>query len=101
MNWLIQIETEFGRIQPEQNPGRTRTSARRIAGIALEHHYGSHSSDFLQHLHRAEHDVALPVLVRAAANRLATRLDTNFSSPSADPVGDAMIIVEHVKQHSL
>ncbi len=97
MNWLLEIDTELGRIRPGQNAGRIRTTARRIAGIALKELYSSPSDNFLQQLHSAVNDEALPDGIREAAERLAARLDANFSSPSIDPVGDAMLIVAHVK----
>jgi hypothetical protein len=97
MTWLLEIDTELGRIRPGQNAGKIRTTARRIAGIALRKLYGSPSDNFLQQLQTAMNDDALPDEIREASERLAARLDTNFSSPSVDPVGDAMLIVAHVK----
>jgi uncharacterized protein (UPF0147 family) len=100
MNWLNTIEKELLRLRPNEHPGRTRTTARRIAGIALQHYYASATSDFLKLLQSTVADDAVPVDIRAAADRLAARLDANFSSPSIDPVGDAMAIVEFVKQRT-
>lgn len=97
MNWQVQIETELQRIQPGENPGRTRTTARRIAGIALQHYYKKPSDDFIRLLRSAGKDLDLPTDVRAAIERLITRLDENFTSPSIDPVNDAMFVVEFVK----
>ncbi len=101
MNWLLQIETELQRIRPNENPGRTRTTARRIAGIAFQQFYNKPSEDFLRLLQHALHDEILPNDVRSAVERLSTRLDMNFTSPSVDPVNDAMIVVEFVKKQSL
>ena len=98
MNWLLQIETELQRIRPNENPGRTRTTARRIAGIALQQFYNKPSEDFLRLLQNAANDDMLPGDVRFAVERLAARLDENFTSPSIDPVNDAMIVVEFVKK---
>lgn len=98
MNWLLHIETELKRIQPQQHPGRVRTIARRIAGIALRELYHSSTEDFIQFLHQAQQDTTLPDDVRSAAGRLAARLDANFNSPSVNPINDAMIIVEFVKK---
>lgn len=98
MHWLLQIETELKRVQPEQNPGRTRTIARRIAGIALKEMYHAPSDDFVQLLQQAKDDVTLTHEARSASERLAARLDANFRSPSADPINDAMIIVAYVKE---
>ena len=97
MNWSLQIETELQRIRPGENPGRTRATARRIAGIALQHFYNKHEEDFLRLLQSSVNDPALPPSVNEAAGRLAARLDADFTSPSLDPVGDAMIVVEFVK----
>ena len=99
MNLQAQIETELQRIRPGENPGRTRTTARRIAGIALQHYYKKSSDDFVRLLRSASDDHALPDDVRTAIERLITRLDTNFTSPSVDPVSDAMVVVEFVKKH--
>jgi hypothetical protein len=100
MNWLLQIETELQRIQPNENPGRTRTIARRIAGIALQHFYHQSSEDFIKIIKSAVDDVSLPAEVHSALKRLAARLDANFNSPSVDPINDAVIVVEFVKSKS-
>ena len=98
MNWLLQIETELRRIQPNENPGRTRTTARRIAGIALQHYYHQSSEDFIRLIQSAIDDPILPDNVRSALERLAARLSPDFTSPSIDPINDAMIVVEFVKE---
>ena len=98
MHWLLQIETELNRIQLNENPGRTRTIARRIAGIALRELYYSSGEDFLKLIQQASDDAKLPENVRTSASRLASRLSSNFTSPSIDPIGDAKIIVEFVKR---
>jgi hypothetical protein len=98
MNWLLQIETELSRLQPNQHPGRMRTIARRIAGIALKEWYQSSGEDFLSLIHQASNDAHLPNDVRASSNRLAARLSSDFTSPSVDPIGDAKSIVEFVKK---
>lgn len=97
MHWLLQIETELNRLTPDDNPGRTRTAARRIAGIALQQFYKKPSDDFLRLLQNAMNDTSLPSDVVSAIQRLTTRLDSDFKSPSVDPIGDAMSIVEFVK----
>lgn len=99
MNWLIDIETELKRIRQDENPGRTRTTARRIAGIALQHFYSKPNEDFLRLLQSAMIDSTLPQDVVLAIERLTARLDMNFTSPSVDPVTDAMIVVEFVKNN--
>lgn len=96
-DWLRQIDTELSRITNERHPARIRTSARRIAGIALQHRSGSASDDLLRALQDAVNDPSLPDSVRDAAARLSARLAPDFSSPSVDPLGDAMIIVDLVR----
>jgi hypothetical protein len=98
MNWLLQIDTEIKRIQPNDNPGRTRTIARRIAGIALKELYKSNDIDFLKILVRATDDHSLTEPIKNACLRLAARLSSDFTSPSIDPIGDAKMIVEFVKK---
>jgi len=100
MNWLLQIETELQRIQPNENPGRTRTTARRIAGIALQEFYHKPTEDFLRLLQFSLRDATLPNEVGLAIERLTTRLDTQFRSASINPIADAMIVVEFVKKQS-
>ncbi len=97
MNWLIQIDTELQRVRPNENPGRTRTTARRIAGIALQQFYHQSSEDFIKLIQSAIDDSALPEDIHSALERLAARLDANFNSPSVNPIDDAMIIVNFVK----
>ncbi|MFA5834513.1 MAG: hypothetical protein WDA22_13630 [Bacteroidota bacterium] len=97
MNWLLQIETELQRIQPNENPGRTRTTARRIAGIALQQFYNKPTEDFLRLLQSALRDASLPNNVGLAIERLTTRLNAHFHSLSVDPINDAMIVVDFVK----
>jgi hypothetical protein len=98
MHWHILIDNELQRIRHGENPGRTRTTARRIAGIALQHFYGNASDDFLRLIQQGIADENLPVHVRSALGRLGARLDAQFSSPSIDPIGDAMAVVDFVKQ---
>jgi hypothetical protein len=98
MNWLLQIDTELQRIQPNENPGRTRTTARRIAGIALQQFYQQSSEDYIKLIQSSIDDAVFPNEVHSALERLAARLDANFKSPSVDPINDAMIVVEYVKK---
>ncbi len=101
-DWLSKIDNEFRRGGLEQNPGRTRTSARRIAGIAIKElqsqppHQLS-GDDYLRALQSFANTKDLPAVVVEAAQRLQARLSHDFTSPSVDPLGDAMIIVEFVK----
>ena len=98
MKWLSDIETELQRLPLNENPGRTRAIARRIAGIALKELYKLSSEDFVQLLQRAADDSTLPEEIRASSTRLSARLSSDFTSPSTDPIGDAQVIVEFVKK---
>jgi hypothetical protein len=98
-HWLAQIETELRRIQPGENPGRTRTIARRAAGIALKKFYGNSGEDYMVFLRQAATDPLLPEEVRRSALRLTARVTADFQSESVDPVGDAMIIVQYVQEN--
>ena len=97
MNWQQQVENELQRIQPNGNAGRTRTIARRAAGIALQQYYSPDSTNFIELIQKATQDINIPETVRQAATRLETRIDDTFNSPSIDPIGDATLIVEFVK----
>lgn len=101
-DWLIEIENEFRRSRQSQNSGRTRTVARRIAGIAIKElqtqfpnlFFGEDYYRALQVFMNADE---IPAPVAAAARRLQERLAPDFTSPSIDPLGDAMMIVEFVQ----
>jgi len=103
--WLIDIEREVKRANEAQrmrNAGRVRTAARRIAGIAigeLQRHTTQRffGDDFIQALRAMAVRDSVPNSVAEAAKRLHAKLSSDFSSPSVDPLGDAMIIVEFVK----
>ena len=92
------ISAELLRIQPGQHPGKVRTTARRIAGIALQQIYSPSTVDLITLLRRASNDHALPDEITTAARRLSSRLSPDFTSKSSDPIGDANIIVEYVKE---
>ncbi len=103
--WQIEIENEMARAaDARKNPheGRLRTSARRIAGIALAEYRrvvrGVQNQDsFIVLLDECALDPAKPDNVRDAARRLETRVGSDFSSPATDPIGDAEIIVAFVR----
>lgn len=101
-DWLTEIDYELQRGRKSQNPGQTRTAARRIGGIAIKelHKYFPHHSfggDYIRALRDFMNNDTLPVAVVEAARRLQARLSPDFTSPSVDPLGDAMLIVEFVK----
>jgi hypothetical protein len=103
--WLHDIELELRRAEEARtmgHDGRLRTSARRVAGIALSEYTkatsGARKDDgFLALLAACALDRSVPEVVRAAAQRLAARVGTDFSSPSLDPLGDADVIVSFVR----
>src|SRR5450759_2294330 len=101
-DWLIEIENELRRGRQSQNPGRTRTLARRIAGIAIKELQSQHPNlffgeDYYRALQAFMNADEIPAPVAAAARRLQERLTPDFTSPSINPLDDAMIIVEFVK----
>ncbi|MFA6469761.1 MAG: hypothetical protein WCW35_12740 [Bacteroidota bacterium] len=98
IHWQLKIETELQRVRREHHPGRVRTTARRIVGIALQRYENRTDEDFLRLMHDALRNESLPEDVRSAIQRLAARIDENFSSPSIDPIADAMIVVGFVKE---
>jgi hypothetical protein len=101
--WMDEIAVERRRAEESKHPGRIRTAARRIAGIALRQLpdarlNSSGGEDYVGILRTSMNLPELSAEVREAASRLQSRLSADFSSPSKDPIGDAMIIVEYVKE---
>ena len=102
-DWQREIEIELRRAGESQNPGRLRTAARRIAGIAIQELLRqepglSVDRDYMSTLRMFVKSKNLPAEVTTAAARLEARLSANFTSQSLDPVGDAMLIVEFVRK---
>jgi hypothetical protein len=101
-DWEREIEVELSRAKQSQNPGRLRTAARRIAGIAIQQLQKRNAPlsverDYITALRVFIKSENLPVEVSTAAARLEGRLSADFTSQSLDPVGDAMLIVEFVR----
>lgn len=101
-DWKREIEIELRRAKQSQNPGRLRTAARRIAGIAVQELLKQETElsmdrDYMSALRMFMKFKNLPVEVTTAAARLEARLSADFTSQSLDPVGDAMLIVGFVK----
>ena len=101
-DWEREIEIELQRAGGSANPGRLRTAARRIAGIAVQQMQnqenplvGAH--DYMSALRLFINSGNIPPEVSAAAERLESRLSADFTSQSVDPIGDAMLIVEYVR----
>ncbi|MDE3056655.1 MAG: hypothetical protein KGJ59_01680 [Bacteroidota bacterium] len=105
-NWKNDISIELRRAKEAErvgNEGRLRTIARRIAGMALKQLKSQLpqlqlDSDYLSALYAVKKSGAVPQHVADAATRLVTRIAEDFKSPSKDPLGDAMIIVEYVER---
>jgi len=104
MSWRDEIDQELaraGEAERSGNQGRLRTSARRVAGIAIaelqkrfpEKLYGR---DSITRLRSFALDPAIPEHVRKAADRLQARLSPEFESPSKHPIEDARIIVGYI-----
>jgi hypothetical protein len=102
-DWMDEINAELRRAEQSNHPGRTRTAARRIAGIALRQvpdiqQKASVAEDYIGILRVSMNVPEFPAEVQGAASRLQARLSADFSSPSKDPMGDAMIIVAFVQE---
>jgi len=102
-DWMDEINAELRRAEQSNHPGRTRTAARRIAGIALRQvpdiqQKTSVTEDYIGILRVSMNVQEFPAEVQGAASRLQARLSADFSSPSKDPMGDAMIIVAFVQK---
>ncbi|MCC7360795.1 MAG: hypothetical protein IT317_15035 [Anaerolineales bacterium] len=80
-------------------PGRARVCARRAAGLALKAWFQARSGeawggDAMKQLKRAQAEPAAPEAVRAAAERLTTKVDYDHALPFADdPLVDAELII--------
>jgi hypothetical protein len=106
MNWLDDVTVELQRAEAAErsgNSGKARTSARRAVGIALselqrripEKNYGR---DFISQLRGFAGEESVPEEARLAADRLQTRLSTQFESPSKNPIDDAKTIIRFVTE---
>jgi hypothetical protein len=89
------------------NEGQARVCARRAAGIAIREWYQRRlgarwHGDALKQLQRLQADPLAPENVRAAAQRLTTRVDFDHTLPfEDDPIEDARGIVEFVSQREI
>jgi len=106
MHWLDEIETELDRGRAAEdlgNEGKSRTAARRAVGIAVTEfqkrqnakHYGA---DVMKQLGGIAEDQSLPGEVRQAATRLQTRISSEFTSPSRQPLADARVIIDFIRR---
>lgn len=97
MNWKMEVAEELQRVNIDKTPGRTRTIARRIAGTALKAYYKIAEIDVMTILQKALTDESITQEAREAIERLITRVDADFNSPSTDPVNDSLVVVDFVK----
>lgn len=96
----INAELALGRASAAGNPGRARVCARRAAGWAIQAWYQQREGpgwggDAMKQLVRLRADPAVPAALRAAAERLTTKVDHAHQLPfTDDPLEDARAIVE-------
>jgi len=98
----MDVETELAQAQKAReagNEGQARVCARRAAGIAIREWYkrrwgSAWQGDALKQLQRLQADVLVPENVRAAAQRLTTKVDLDHKLPfEDDPIEDARGII--------
>jgi len=84
------------------NAGKARVCARRAVALADETWLEQQASpswagDAMAHLRRIQQDKSFPSSVRQAAERLTTTVTRQQVAPfTADPIGDAKIIIERL-----
>lgn len=106
MGWKEQLDLELdraGRAEQAGNSGKARTSARRAAAVAINEYQRRRRlhvarTDVMSQLQWVIEQQEEPRDVRSAAARLAGRLSADFTSPSTDPVADAMLIINHYRE---
>jgi uncharacterized protein (UPF0147 family) len=106
MNWFDELELELNRGREAErigNEGRVRTAARRAVGIAVTEYQrrlevNRYGADFMRQLRGIAGDQSLPHDVREAATRLQTRISQEFTSPSRQPLADALVIIDFIKR---
>ena len=100
----IEAELARGHAAEAGNPGRARVCARRAAGWAVRAWYQQREGpgwggDALKQLHRLRAEPAVPTALRAAAERLTTKVGHEHQLPfSDDPLADARGIVAWVER---
>ena len=84
------------------NDGKARVCARRAAGWAIQWFVSRNArpswrTDAMSQLRHLQSDESFSSNVRDAASRLSTRISDRFEySPSADPIEDAIIIINEI-----
>ena len=92
------------RAQAAGHAGRARVCARRAAGLGIKAWYQRHGAeawtgDAMKQLQGLQAEPGAPAEVRAAAQRLTTRVDFDHQLPfDDDPLADAEIILSYVRQ---
>jgi hypothetical protein len=97
------IEAELAQAQKARkarNEGRARVCARRAAALAIREWYrrrlgAGWGGDAMKQLQRLREDPLVPEEVRAAAQRLTTKVDFDHQLPfEDDPIEDTRRIIE-------
>ncbi len=84
------------------NEGKARVCARRAAGWAIQWFISRNArpdwrTDAMSQLRHLQGDESFPNDVHDAARRLSARISDRFEySPSADPIDDAIIIINEI-----
>ncbi len=95
------IDAELGRAAAAKmagNEGKVRVCARRAANAAFTMWLRNNARpgwgpDVISRLRGLSRDASLPAGVREAADRLSSRIDADFGSPSTDPIADSRTII--------
>jgi uncharacterized protein (UPF0147 family) len=105
MNRSEQIEQELARAVKglqDGNDGLARVCARRAVALASQHwaeqrNLPTGKGDAMHHLRQIQEETTFPVSVRAAAQRLLTKVTEQTKLPmTTDPITDARIILDHL-----
>lgn len=106
VHYLEKIEKELEDARSARNAGnegRARVCSRRSAGFAIAWMRNSNGervneNDSLNLLRSIQSDEVVPAEVREASKRLTAKVTSEFRYPfPTDPIDDARIIVEYVK----
>ncbi|HBP87844.1 MAG TPA: hypothetical protein PKK23_18255 [Nitrospirales bacterium] len=84
------------------NDGLARVCARRAVALASQHRANQRNlpnwqGDAMHHLRQIQEETTFPLHVRAAAQRLLTKVTEQTQLPmTTDPITDARIILDHL-----
>ena len=102
-----QIDRELAAAQAalqSGNDGKARVCARRAVGIAAEAWLEQQSDrqwrgDAMEYLRQIQQEASFPLPIRQAAERLITPVPRQHEAPfTADPIGDARVIIAHLTE---